>query len=528
MNRVPAKTAPWQRGCTFISHGFLLALGIVLAQPAAGASVREYHRILLSDPIDLDPARIEDVNALQIMLQAAEGLVELEHNNISPAIAERWEISTDLREYQFHLNPKALFSNGVRITADDVVHSFHYLLGDSSLVWRELSVISGATEYHEGKNDTVTGIEKIGPQLVKFTLERPFSPFLEIIATPPFVVLPQQSFKILHEKKVAPFVSSGPYQLVHYEKTQSVQLERNPYHRAADRVYFDRIVYNIVRNPLLAKAGFFGGLYADIWPIFIRDVPLQSHGHFERIPAYSAGTWYLEFNLNNPSVANLALRRFIASNLDRRAFLLELQLPTHFAATRFIPRGLVGYREAAASAEVVDWQHELAQAGCLPEKPCVVELIYEKDVSAALEKLFRPIREQHADRVHIILQKLERHAWYQRFITGAYAMLYIGNNARYSDAYSMLNYLMMDQYHPGLQREEIGRQLELAFETSDRVVRGNHYARVDDLLLQQYAVVPIYHGVVPYLFVRKGYVGHKVPILGPHHIVMSNIRQSSQ
>ncbi len=524
MGNIRVSTLWWVSMRTSGVRGLLLFF-CWLVFSAFGGAVHEYRRILPSDPIDLDPARIEDVNALHIMLQVAEGLVGLDQNRIVPAIAERWETSADLKVYLFHLNPQAHFSDGITITANDVVRSFQYLLGNDSLVWRELSIIRGAKEFHEGVAPSVSGIEQLSPQTIKITLLKPFSPFLEIIATPPFVVLPQSSLTTLHNEKVAVFVSSGPYQLTRYEKNKTLRIERNAYYHDADNVYFDRISYDIVRSPIMAKAAFFGGLYDDIWPIFI-EATEQLMGRYEQIPAYSANTWYLEFNLTKEHVAKLALRRFIAEHIDRKSFLRALNLPEHFASTRFIPRGLLGYDESPVTDKVASAEQLLESAKCFPKNPCAIELLYEKNVESALGKLFQPIREQYGNRVTINLKKIERHAWYKRFIEGDYEMLFLGNNIRYADAYSLLSYLMMDMYHPGLKRDEIGRQLETSFETSDRLARGRLYAHVDDLLRQQYAVIPIYHGIVPYLFVRKGFVGHNVSILGPHQLNMSRLKRA--
>lgn len=486
---------------------------------------RVYRRILPSDPIDLDPARLEDVNALHIMLQVSEGLVRLYNNQIQPAVALRWDTSADLKEYQFHLNPRAKFSDGRTITANDVLRSFQYLLGTNSLVWRELSIIVGAREYHEGTTSHIAGIEIQTAQIIKISLLKPFAPFLEILATPPFVILPPESLATLRGGNLAPFISSGPYQITRYDKGSSLQLERNVYYHTVESVFFDRIIYDVVRSPLLAKAAFFGGLYDDVWPIFISELPPELRDHYEKIPAYSANIWYLEFNLNKPNVSSLPLRRFVAENIDRAAFLSELRLPPHFLATRFIPRGLLGHVEEPALMRTGVAEHMLDQSGCFVRSPCTVDLIYEKNIGTALEKLFQPITKKYSDRIQIGITKIERHAWYQRFIHGNYEMIYIGNNARYADAYSLLSYLMMEMYHPGLNRDAIGQQLEVAFETSDRVARGAIYKHVDDLLLQQYAVVPLYQSVVPYLFVRKGYTGHNVPILGPSHLALRDLRR---
>lgn len=78
-----------------------------------------------SEPESLDPAFGTGQPEARIYMSLYEGLVEYHPKTMEPipALAERWEISSDGTEYVFYLRKNAKFSNGDPITARDFVYS---------------------------------------------------------------------------------------------------------------------------------------------------------------------------------------------------------------------------------------------------------------------------------------------------------------------------------------------------------------------------------------------------------------------
>ena len=54
----------------------------------------------------------------------SDGTISYDSNNITPELAESWEVSADKRTYIFHLRKDATFHDGSPVTADDVKWSF--------------------------------------------------------------------------------------------------------------------------------------------------------------------------------------------------------------------------------------------------------------------------------------------------------------------------------------------------------------------------------------------------------------------
>ncbi|MFN2502078.1 MAG: peptide ABC transporter substrate-binding protein [Pyrinomonadaceae bacterium] len=80
-------------------------------------------------PKILDPARAATAPETDIVRAAYEGLTELDSRSLqeTPAVAERWEASEDLRTWIFYLRKDARWSNGERVTARDFVRSWKRL-----------------------------------------------------------------------------------------------------------------------------------------------------------------------------------------------------------------------------------------------------------------------------------------------------------------------------------------------------------------------------------------------------------------
>ena len=63
---------------------------------------------LLKPPLELNPAYISDGSSSRISIQVFEGLVAyVSGTGVSPALAERWEISEDLRLHSFKIRENA-------------------------------------------------------------------------------------------------------------------------------------------------------------------------------------------------------------------------------------------------------------------------------------------------------------------------------------------------------------------------------------------------------------------------------------
>jgi len=148
----------------------LLALAPCLALPAAA----QQRPLVWGDtlPATLDPHAIFDVPSQFVLLNAYDGLYRYQGNppKLVPWLAESHTASPDGLTWEFTLRDGAKFHDGSAITAEDVVFSFRRLLGMNRAPAAAFSPVLKPE-----------GIAATGPRTVRFTLSKPYAPFLSAI-----------------------------------------------------------------------------------------------------------------------------------------------------------------------------------------------------------------------------------------------------------------------------------------------------------------------------------------------------------
>jgi peptide/nickel transport system substrate-binding protein len=99
-------------------------------------------------------------------------------SGVDPNIAERWEISDDVREYTFYLREGIRWSDGEPFTADDIVFYVEDILFNA-----ELSPAGPVADWLPRDGAADFRIEKIDDHTVKLIFANPYGTFLYDIAT---------------------------------------------------------------------------------------------------------------------------------------------------------------------------------------------------------------------------------------------------------------------------------------------------------------------------------------------------------
>jgi peptide/nickel transport system substrate-binding protein len=123
-------------------------------------------------PTNLDPHQIFDVPMQTVMLNAYDGLYRYQNDppELVPWLAESHTVSDDGLTWDFKLRPGIKFQDGSALTADDVVYSFHRVLG--------LKLAPAGAFLPILKPENVTAPD---PLSVRFVLSKPYAPFFAAI-----------------------------------------------------------------------------------------------------------------------------------------------------------------------------------------------------------------------------------------------------------------------------------------------------------------------------------------------------------
>ena len=173
-----------------------------------------------------------------------------------PLLAEK--VSFDPKKTAFiifHLNPKARFSNGQPLTAEDVKYSFELYQTQSNF---------GLQMYLADLNK----LEVLSALKIKMHFKSGHNPEMAmIVAQMPIYSKRQWQGRDFKDLTLKPILGSGPYVIERIDPGRSISYQRNPQYWGKDllvnrgRYNFDRIQYRYYRSPEIKFEAFKSGQF---------------------------------------------------------------------------------------------------------------------------------------------------------------------------------------------------------------------------------------------------------------------------
>lgn len=269
---------------------------------------------------------------------------------VSPSLAESWEVSDDGLVYTFHLRPHVTFSNGSELTSSDVAYTFHRLLTHPHATNQDIAHnIVGAHRLEEGEADTLEGFRIIDDLNFEIRLEKPFSAFLACLCMPGASILDEQSTEAAGErfgKDPSLTIGTGSFVFSEWRAGDRLVLSANercfkgaPACSGIDLLFVDdpealndmvsRGELDIVNIDDLADLGnlyLYGNEYAD---------RVQTSVHL--------ATDYLALNESIEPLGDVRVRRALQLSLNRQALLDATYGGSGQVENGIYPKGLYGY-----------------------------------------------------------------------------------------------------------------------------------------------------------------------------------------
>lgn len=326
------------------------ALGGGCAREGAGERVLEL--ALKTAPNRLDPALAVDVAEGEICALLFQGLVRYgPDGRLQPDLARTWEIDAAGTRYTFHLDARARFAGGRRVSAADVVYSFARVLSPRSASPRPwvLDRIRGAGAFGRGEAPEVEGLRAADDSTLVLELDAPFKPFLGMLALPAAMVVPRDA---IGDDPAATFdglpVGSGPWRLEAWERADYLLLAPNPYHHRAARG-LDGIRLRIIPEAFTRVAEFESGA------LDVLEIPNAEMRRFLDDPRRAdmiqsraeLRVYYIGLNNREPRLADRRVRRALNMAVDVDALIAVLAGGEAVRAAGAVPPGLPGYEARA-------------------------------------------------------------------------------------------------------------------------------------------------------------------------------------
>jgi peptide/nickel transport system substrate-binding protein len=325
--------------------GLLACLFLCALSCSPAAEPNTLVMIIDSSPTNLDPRVGIDGSSERIDALIFDDLLDRdEHLNVKPALAEKWDIP-DPFTYVFHLHHGVKFHDGRRLTSRDVKWTF-----DSLLQGKIHSTRAAAYRF-------VDHLEAPDDYTVIFKLKEPYSPLLWNLSDGAMGIWP---YGALTEMSSHP-VGSGPFRFVSAELDKEVVIERNDDYWGTKanlrRVRFTVVPDGTTRALELQKGSAdvaSNSLTADTVTALEKDSKLV----VERAPGTVLN--YMAFNLRDPILRDVRVRRAIAYAIDRQPMIQYLWRGMAQPASSVLPPQSWAY-----NADVPKYEYSPEQANRL-------------------------------------------------------------------------------------------------------------------------------------------------------------------
>jgi peptide/nickel transport system substrate-binding protein len=301
------------------------AVGLLIALSVAPAALAQKHggilRLYMIDsPASMSIHEESTVVAERPVMGVFNNLVLFDQqvkqnspDSILPELATSWSWSEDGTELTFPLRQGVKWHDGKPFTAKDVKCTWDLLAGRSAEKFR----INPRKAWYRNLKEVTTN----GDYEVTFRLKRPQPGLLELLASGWSPVYPCHVSP--REMRSHP-IGTGPFKFVEFKPNEHIRLTRNEDYWKNDRPYLDGVEYTILKNRSTVILAFIAGKY-DLTFAGSVSIPLM-HDIQNQMPEAvcesnpgSVNT-NLIINRDAPPFDNPGLRRAMALNLDRKAF----------------------------------------------------------------------------------------------------------------------------------------------------------------------------------------------------------------
>ena len=440
-----------------------------------------------SNPTALDPRLATDAVSHRLTQLLYAPLVQSDaRGDFVPDLAERWEFPDD-RTVVFTLRRGVRFHHGREVTSADVQYTFDSIR-DPAL----RSPLAGSLE-------PVAAIETPDPHRVIFRLKAPYAPFLGAVGVG---IVPRDLAAAGHDLVRNP-VGAGPFRFARWVPHERIELVANPEYFGG-RPALARLVLRVIPDSTtrlleLQRGGvdlLVGGLPPEAFP------RLSTLPNLTVLEAESNSVSYIGFNLEDPALKDVRVRRAIAHAVDRQAIMDGLLLGRGVLATGLLPPGHWAY-----APDVARYPYDperarrlLAEALGPDRAGRPLRLTYKTGALELSKAIGEVLQEQLAAvNIRLDIRSYEWGTFYadiknQNFQLYALGWIGIADPDIYYYAFHSASLPPVGANRNRYRNPAVDRLLDLGRATLDREARRAIYRRVQQIVAEDLPYLTLWHG----------------------------------
>ncbi len=466
-----------------------------------------------TNPRDYDPATTHGSGDKRVF----SGLVSFDpHLNLTPDLAETWDLNPDGTIYTFYLRKNAKFHNGRPVTAGDFLYSWERALSpalasDTALTY--LGDIVGARELAAGQTDHLSGVQVLDDHTLQVTIDAPKPYFLLKLTYPTAFVVDRANVESGPDWFRKPN-GTGPYKLIEWKRFEQMTYQANPdFYLGAPSIPYIIVKLYAGDSQRMYETG-----EVDITSVYSveRFLDPTEPLHSELVTGVSLCTGYVVFDVTQPPFDDVNVRRAFSIAFDRQKYIDVVLSGRALPAIGPFPPGLPGFDISLRGLPHDPEQARKLLAASKYGGPQALPLITYTDAGigsyvnadvAALAQMW-----QQTLGVQITVENLEPNDYYDRIYAGQHGQIFGGGwCADYPDPENFADVLFhsaSQQNTGGYANPQLDSLLEAARIERDVTKRIQMYQQAEQIIVDDAPVLFTVHWlsyelVKPYV---KGYV----------------------
>jgi ABC-type transport system substrate-binding protein len=457
------------------------------------------------EPTTLDPGLVQDGDTIDALQQVFEGLVGWsEDNQVEGRLAEKWDIEDGGKTYVFHLRKGVKFHNGREVTADDIKWSIERNTSAAlaSPNWQYVGDIVGVKDHHDGKTDTISGIEVRDPSTIVIKIDKPRPYFLGKLTYLISGVVAKEAVPADGPMTdIKQMVGTGPFKAAQYERSQILALDANKdYWGGAPSI--DRIERPIIKDPATRLNKYKSG---EIDLVSLERQDLDAIKKDDKLskdlkPFDRPSIWYVGLNQHSyPPFKDKRVRQAFAMAIDKDRIVNDILGGANNIANGIVPPGVTGHRDQtmAIKFDPEGARKLLADAGYPGGKGLPPIEMNFRDARPDIRIVAEAVQGMLQTNLGVTIntRMMEWGAYLDKWNKGDVQFFHMRWAADYLDAENFLSYMLATygpENHIGYSNAEFDALCTQADTIMDWDQRAPLYAKAEDIVLQDAPWVPIY------------------------------------
>jgi len=513
----------------------ILALLMTLAAPAAFAEAQAPETLSADQDLTfslpsvptIDPQQFNAAPSYVVMKGIGEGLIRTHEGQVTPGVAESWEVAEDNLKMTFHLREGASWSDGSKLTANDFVYAFRRLADPAkaySYSW-VLYEIKNAADVMAGK----LPLDQLGVSapddntfVIEFATPAPY--YLGFLDMPCFYPVKQElveKFGDQYALSADSMLTNGPFTVTEYLVDQSIKMVPNENYWNREAIKLNSATILIME----AEAAF---SMLETGELDVADIPVAIAPSYLNDPAsipgavvasYASGAvdWFC-INIastDNPILGNQDFRLALNYALDREEYVAIATNGLYAPATRFVLPLVAGadggyyteqypidvYKTTAEPEKAAEHLKKAMDALGITDPAQITVKLKISDTAA--NKLIGENCQDQWQRtlgIKVELETVTYKAMLADRVAGAFDLIYAGWMPDYNDPYTYLSYFVSTNSQNGgkFSDARYDELVNTANTFADAKTRLSMYAEAEQILMEQAGIVTLQVRQVPY------------------------------